>query len=336
GGALRVGPRSAGARPGPACYGAGGTDPTVTDANLLLGYLAGDSALAGGLKLDREAAETSVAALAAELELETLPTAAGIVEIANLEMLRATTATTIARGVDPRDHALVAFGGAGPMHAAAIADALGISTVICPASCGVFSAYGMALAGRRRDRSRSLVLPLGQLKAADLAVHENALIAAATADLGDPADASVVTTWELRYSGQSFELPVTVPGPASPESLARRFHDEHAARYLFADRDAAVELVTVRVSVTTGRADAPAGAVNPVATSQSVRDAWFDGRLHPTVVTNGTPSAQSLAGPAVIELSQSTIVVPPGWTARSAGGDTILDRRATGIGTNDA
>ena len=134
GGALRVGPRSAGAEPGPACYGRGGTEPTVTDANLLLGYLAPDSALAGGVELDAEAARRAVAALGADLGLGERETAEGIVRVANQEMVRAMRVMTVERGIDPRRFALLPFGGAGPMHAAALADELGIARIVCPSA----------------------------------------------------------------------------------------------------------------------------------------------------------------------------------------------------------
>ncbi len=158
GGALRVGPRSAGARPGPACYGRGGTEPTVTDANLLLGNLAADSTLAGGVALDAEAAARAVGALAAELGLDPLETAAGIVRVANGEMVRALRVVTVERGVDPRRFALLPFGGAGPMHAAAIAEELGIERLICPRAGGVLSAFGLCASDRRRDTARTVML----------------------------------------------------------------------------------------------------------------------------------------------------------------------------------
>ena len=158
GGALRVGPRSAGAQPGPACYGRGGTEPTVTDANLLLGNLAADSTLAGGVALDAEAAERAVGALAAELGLDPLETAAGIVRVANQEMVRALRVVTVERGVDPRRFALLPFGGAGPMHAAAIAEELGIERLICPRAGGVLSAFGLCASDRRRDTARTVML----------------------------------------------------------------------------------------------------------------------------------------------------------------------------------
>jgi len=152
GGALRVGPHSAGAEPGPACYGRGGTEPTVTDANLLLGNLAGDSRLAGGVELDAEAAAAAVRGLADSLGLGELETAEGMVRIANQEMVRALRVVTVERGLDPRRFALLPFGGAGPMHAAAIAAELGIERILCPRAGGVLSALGLCASDRRLPR----------------------------------------------------------------------------------------------------------------------------------------------------------------------------------------
>src|SRR3954468_12731424 len=175
GGALRVGPRSAGAEPGPACYGRGGTDPTVTDANLLLGYLAPDSELAGGVSLDRDAAQRSIAQLGDELGLGEIETADGIARVANQEMIRALRVVTVERGVDPRDYALLPFGGAGPMHAAALAAELEITRIVCPRASGVLSALGLIAAGRRRDTARTLQLSGEQISADRIAAEVKAL-----------------------------------------------------------------------------------------------------------------------------------------------------------------
>lgn len=324
GGALRVGPQSAGARPGPACYGHGGREATVTDANLLLGYLADESELAGGLRLDRQAAESAIAALAGELELSTLATASGIVEIANLEMIRATTAATVARGIDPRGHALIAFGGAGPMHAAAIAEALQIRRVICPAACGVLSAWGISVAGARFDRSLSIVRPLDELSPAEIEAIGLELAGEAASEIAAAAvEPGTEITFELRYRGQAFELPVTAP----PANLATAFHIAHERRFGFANHTAAVELVTVRASASlppvAGSSVPP--AIMPVEIG--TRPAWFDRREHEArVIAHGPPPGQRLPGPALIEQLEATIVVPPDWSASASGGDVVLER----------
>jgi N-methylhydantoinase A len=208
GGAVRVGPESAGANPGAACYGRGGERPTVTDANLLLGRL--PERLAGGVELDRNAAERAMAGF----------DPADVVEVVNAEMLRALRVVSVERGHDPRDFALVAFGGAGPLHACVLADELGISTVLVPAAAGVLSALGLVASEERRDSVRSYVCPLDE--AGEL-----------------PAEGEA----DLRYRGQSFEL--TVP---LGDGLAERFHRAHEERYGYADPGRAIELVAVRTA----------------------------------------------------------------------------------------
>ena len=210
GGALRVGPRSAGADPGPACYGRGGTEPTVTDANLLLGRL--PEQLAGGLELDRAAAERALAGIEP----------ADAIEVVNAEMLRALRVVSVERGHDPAGFALVAFGGAGPLHACALADELRIETVLVPDAAGVLSALGLVASDERRDHVRSYLGPL--------------------ADAGElPAEGDA----DLRYAGQSFELTV----PLQPD-LAEAFHRSHAEMYGYADRERQIELVAVRTADT--------------------------------------------------------------------------------------
>jgi N-methylhydantoinase A len=208
GGALRVGPRSAGANPGPACYGRGGTEPTVTDANLLLGRL--PAKLAGGLELDPPAAEAALAGLEP----------ADVIEIVNAEMLRALRVVSVERGYDPAGFALVAFGGAGPLHACALAEELGMETVLVPGAAGVLSALGLVASDERRDTVTAYVCALDE--AGELPAHGEA---------------------DLRYRGQSFELTV----PLGPD-LAERFHEAHAERYGLADRSREIELVAVRTA----------------------------------------------------------------------------------------
>jgi N-methylhydantoinase A len=258
GGALRVGPESAGAHPGPACYGQGGRHATVTDANLVLGRL--PAVLPGGIELDTEAAHRALG--------DTDPTA--VVEVVDAEMTRALRVVSVEQGLDPRDFALVAFGGAGPLHACALAEELGMTTVLVPAAAGVLSAVGLVAADERRDSVRSYVSPLDQ--------------AGELPELGEA---------DLRYTGQSFEL--TVPlGPA----LDERFHEAHEARYGYADRSRALELVAVRT----------AGV-----------------RAAPPVELRG-PSLE-VAGPAVVELDGATAWVPEGWAgATDPHGTLVLER----------
>ncbi|MBS1871390.1 MAG: hydantoinase/oxoprolinase family protein [Actinobacteria bacterium] len=299
GGALRVGPRSAGAVPGPAAYGRGGTEPTVTDANLLLGHLPGDVPLAGGVTLDRAAAERAVGALGEQLGLDVLACAEGIVRVANAEMLRALRVVTVERGIDPRDHALVAFGGAGPLHAVAIAEQLGIARVLAPRTSGVLAALGLVVAPRRRDAQRSVLRRGADFTAEAVASDVAELADAARAALGEPR-AEIAATYELRYRGQAFELAVQAPDDvpaADPEALRAAFEDAHEERYGYRDPAAEVELVTVRVSATV-----PA----------------------PPLATPPQPAARApVDGPAAIPLPESTVWVPAGWRARTLADGTI-------------
>jgi N-methylhydantoinase A len=291
GGALRVGPESAAAEPGPACYGRGGTRPTVTDANLLLGHLPGDVPLAGGVALDRAAAERAVGALAERLGLDLLACAEGIVRVATAEMVRALRVVTVERGIDPRDHALVAFGGAGPLHAVAIAEELGIERVIAPRTSGVLAALGLVVAPRRRDAQRSVLRSGAELTAGAVAADVAELAEAARAALGEP-QAAISATYELRYRGQAFELAIPAPGDepaAAPDALREAFEAAHEERYGYRDPEAGVELVTLRVSATTA---APPLAAPPSAAERAV-----------------------VEGPAAIPLPESTVWVPAGWRA---------------------
>jgi N-methylhydantoinase A/oxoprolinase/acetone carboxylase beta subunit len=228
GGALRVGPQSAGAEPGPACYGRGGERPTVTDANLVLGHLDPAAPLAGDIALDAGAARRVVGALGAELGLEPDACARGIVRVANAEMVRALRVMTVERGLDPRDFALLAFGGAGPLHAAAIAEELGMTRILVPRASGVLSALGLAAAERRRDRARTVLLRGGDLTRASL-----------TVDDGEAA-------YDVRYRGQSHELTVRGCGP-EPADLREAFEAAHEERYGFRDPGGEIEVVTIRV-----------------------------------------------------------------------------------------
>jgi N-methylhydantoinase A/oxoprolinase/acetone carboxylase beta subunit len=236
GGALRVGPHSAGADPGPACYGRGGNEPTVTDANLLLGHLAGDSRLAGGVDLDAEAAERAVAGLGRSLGLDPLETASGILRVANQEMTRALRVVTVERGVDPRGFALLPFGGAGPMHAAAIAAELGIETILCPRAGGVLSALGLCASERRRDTARTVMLSGAELTAERIAAEVGAMVAETGAGLEGEAEPQVI--YKLRYAGQAFELPVPGPVDPDPAELVAGFERAHEERYGHRDPEA--------------------------------------------------------------------------------------------------
>jgi len=324
GGALRVGPRSAGAQPGPACYGRGGEEPTVTDANRLRGHLAADSRLAGGVALDAEAASAAVGALADSLGLEPLDAASGIVRVANQEMVRALRVVTVERGIDPRGFALLPFGGAGPMHAAAIAAELGIKTILCPRAGGVLSAFGLCASDQRRDTARTVMLSGADFNSERVREEVGSLIAATVTGL-DQAHAEVV--YEMRYAGQAFELPV--PGPAEPDpaDLKRRFEDLHEERYGHRDPDGEVVLVDIRLAlVVSGPEPRPAAAAGG-GLEETSRPVYIDGDWVETPVLRGEPAAgTAAAGPAVFELPEATLVLPPGWGAEVDDAGTIVAR----------
>ena len=329
GGALRVGPRSAGADPGPACYGRGGTEPTVTDANLLLGYLDPESPLAGGVDLDRMGAERAIGALAAELRMEPLDCAEGIRRIAGAEMVRALRVVTVERGIDPRRYALLAFGGAGPLHAVQIAEELGIERVVCPRASGVLAAVGLVVSRRRRDAQRTVLLTGEQITPEALSAAAKELGAQARAALGE-AEAELEATFELRYHGQSFELPVTGGIDTSPDELREAFEARHEERYGYRDSAQTLELVTIRVTATTPGADADLRAGGTDAEPQRARRQARVGsdELDIEVLSGALPAGTEAAGPAVIELPESTVLIPPGWAARVDQTGTVHLHRA--------
>jgi N-methylhydantoinase A len=323
GGALRVGPRSAGAEPGPACYGRGGSEPTVTDANLMLGRLAADSRLAGDVALDASAAEEAIGPLASSLGLGPIEAAEGIVRIANQEMVRALRVVTVERGIDPRRFALLPFGGAGPMHAAEIAAELEISRILCPRAGGVLSALGLCASDRRRDTARTVMLAGEDFTAARVAAAVEEL----AAELGGDPDATAEVTYEMRYAGQAFELPVNGSTQPDPADLAERFAAAHERLYGHRDPEAEVVLVHIRLAmIVSGARPRPTAAAGTV--ERNSRRVRFDGEWVETPILRGEPSAGIEAeGPVIFELPQSTFVVPPGWTATVDQAGTIVTER---------
>jgi N-methylhydantoinase A len=313
GGALRVGPRSAGADPGPACYGRGGDEPTVTDAHLLLGHLNENAPLAGGVRLDRPAAERVIGELAGELDMPVPDAAAGIVRVASAAMAQAVRVVTIERGIDPRDLALVPFGGAGPLHAAQIAEELGMRRVLVPVASGVLSAFGLVVAERRRDLVESVLLTGDDLTRERIAEAVDRLAKRGREELrqapaadgrkgGPPsAEPEVRATYDLRYEGQAFELPVEGDPSPDPAELRRAFDRAHEDRYGYSDADARLELVTVRVAVAL-----PGAEPRPAS--------W-----------EGLPGDVA-EGAEVVALPGSTLVVPAGWRARAEDDLVVMER----------
>jgi N-methylhydantoinase A len=328
GGALRVGPRSAGADPGPAGYGRGGTEPTVTDANLVLGLLASDAPLAGGVELDLDAARDAVGTLADDLGLDLLDCAEGIRRVAGAEMIRALRVVTVQRGIDPRRFALLPFGGAGPLHATQIADELGIETILCPRASGVLAAVGLVVSARRRDVQQSVLLAGDELTAEAVATAVAELGERARSALGeDQADLSA--TYELRYRGQAFELAVSASTEPEPEKLREAFETQHEDRYGYSDSEQTLELVTIRVTATVPGADvtlAPGG--DEAEVDRSTREATIGGeRVEFEVLRGAPPPGTQIAGPTAIDLPESTLIVPAEWSGKVDDTGTIhLDR----------
>jgi N-methylhydantoinase A len=322
GGALRVGPRSAGAEPGPACYGRGGTEATVTDANLALGYLEAGAPLAGGVELDPDAAEAALRQLGDAVGLGALEAAEGIIRVANQEMIRALRVVTVERGVDPRGFALMPFGGAGPMHAAALAGELEIARILCPRASGVLSALGLIASERRRDTARTVMLSGDELSAKRIEAEVAALRESISEGLEDAAPEAA---FDLRYRGQAFELSIPAPAGADPAELIAAFEVEHERRYGYRDEAAEVELVNVRLALTLpGPEVEPAAAVKG-SLERSTRRARFAGEWLQTQILRGEPAAGLAAeGPCVFELPEATLVLPPGWAASVDDRGTIV------------
>jgi len=297
----------------------------VTDANLLLGYLDAHSTLAGGVELDAEAAGNAVGRLGSELGLGELETAEGIVRVANQEMGRALRVVTVERGVDPRHYALMPFGGAGPMHAAALADELGMDRILCPRASGVLSALGLLASERRRDTARTVLLRGEELTGDRVAAAVSELKQSIGAGL---KEATAETTYELRYSGQAFELAIPGPDQPDPAELAERFSAEHERRYGYRDLDAEIELVNIRVALVVPGPTPEPRAAPTGALTEATRRARFGGEWVETRVLRGEPPAgTSTEGPCVLELPEATLVLPPGWHATVDDHGTIVAAR---------
>jgi N-methylhydantoinase A len=333
-GLLKVGPRSAGAAPGPACYGFGGTEPTVTDANVVLGYLAPENFLGGAMTLDSEAAHDAIRTGVAEpLGIDVVAAARGIFDIVNENMVAATKVHVAERGKDPRRAALVAFGGAGPVHAHAIARALGMQEVICPLRAGVASALGFLTAPIAFDFARSLVAEYSRLDHATLSETFESMAARGAAMLMDAGIAedqiTHVRSADMRYLGQAHEVGVRLP-PGTIDSqyvagIADRFHETYRALYGRSHPEAAIELVTCRV-VSSGPPrdlrlpDFQRGSAAPPGSAlQGHRRVHFGaaGFVDTRVIDRYALLAGNvIEGPAVVEERESTAVIPPGMEGK--------------------
>jgi N-methylhydantoinase A len=329
-GALRVGPRSAGADPGPVCYGKGGTEPTTTDADLVLGRLSAEFFLGGEMALDEKHARWAIdERISKPLGMDVMEAAAGIVEVANSHMVRALRRVSVQKGRHPRDYTLVALGGAGPLHAADLAAEMGVREVIVPPFPGVASAIGLLGSDIRHDYQQAYFSPL--LEADCRAVTERLEQMAERgrsqlARSGMPPDAiRIVPAADLRYVGQAYEVCVewSAVGVTSRDlvEMKRRFNAEHQRLYSFANDSRAVELVSLRVTAIGVVNKLIGGGVEPKRGEpqpKQRRPVYFGrgGVLDvPVYDRAGLGLGQVLAGPAIVEQRDSTTVVPPGWTA---------------------
>ncbi len=341
--ALRVGPQSAGAAPGPAAYGAGGTEPTVTDANVVLGYLPTD--LAGGeIILDRDAARAAVQSITDATTLHTVEDAAsGIIDIVNENMFGALRLVSVQQGFDPRDFALVAFGGAGPLHANAIGRLTGAWPVIVPPSPGVLCAYGDATTGLRDESVRTLVRKFGEFTDDSLreVLEERATNARASLLAEDVAPSDMTTTYsaDVRYHGQGFEIPVQIDIDAFDgaggglDALRRAFDAEHERLFSFLLEKNEHELVTVRATASGPRpnvssATIPEGGEDPKAALTSTTEIYVDGQWVAASVYDRQQllAGNIIAGPAIVTEMDSTTLVLPGHAATVHASGSLLIR----------
>ncbi len=334
GGALRVGPGSAGAVPGPASYGRGGTAPTVTDACLVLGWLDSAQPLADAIRLDPDAAERALAPLAKATSREPRGVAAGIVEVATAVMARALKRVSVAQGIDPRRMTLLPFGGAGPLFGCALADALGIEALVIPPHPGVLSALGLAAAAERVDLLASFHRPLAGLGPKELRRAFQPLLHAGAREL---PGATLNRRADCRFAGQGYEVTVSVADEA-PDAIERAFRTAHQARYGHAAPDQPVEVVNLRVvaerAVASPRFGARAGVGRPTPMRRKITvrrggrgeggatvpaEVWPLGEL---------PDGLDLPGPAILAGPDATALIEPGWRGRvHATGAVVVERR---------
>jgi len=326
GGLLRVGPQSAGAAPGPACYGRGGTDPTVTDADLVLGFIDDTTFLGGQMRLDREAAERAIEArLAGPLGLDAVEAAAGVYDVVNVAMATGVREVSVRRGLDPRDFPLVVAGGAGPVHAAAIAAELEIPMLLVPRESSIFCAAGMLMSDFKHDfvRAYKSTLPeadLGRIGALLREMEEQGRGILAGEKV-EPGQIEVHAALDLRYVGQWHELTLPVR-ELDADAIAAAFHAEHDLLFGYSTAEAPVEVLACRIT-TTGITQKPEHGLAVEAGDDAgaarigERPVWspLERRLVPTPVYDGHElgAGAGLSGPAIVELANTTIVVLDGF-----------------------
>jgi N-methylhydantoinase A len=335
GGRLRVGPQSAGAVPGPACYGRGGTQPTVTDANVALGYLSPSNPLGGDLTVDVDLARESLESVGNQLTMSAVETALAVRRLVNVAMGNAVRLMTVARGRDLRDFGLVAYGGNGPVHAIDVADELGIERVVVPGFPGVLSALGVAVSDLVHDDIRTYRCLADAADPGSIEAHFAAMeskIHLVLDEDGVPSERREMQRFaDVRYSGQGFSLTVDMPASVDPSRLDQAlaaFHSLHQEAYGFHDVERPLEMVSLRVRGY-GRSDAPSaasGASGSEPRPSVKRDVYFSADpISADIVTRDSLRAgDTISGPAVIEQMDSTLVVPPDWTGTVDAYDNLV------------
>ena len=337
---LNVGPQSAGAEPGPACYGKGGKQPTVTDANVVLGRFLPSDALGGSILIDVKAAQTAIANIAKKLKLSIEAMAEGIIQLAVIQMTSSVKEISVMRGIDPRDFTLVAFGGAGPMHGALIAEELGMARVVIPPLPGNFSAFGLLVADTRHDVAKTEIM---QLEFSDISDIRRALIPLENearerlrADGFANDQIRIEASLDMRYVGQSFELNIMLPAELTDtEELMEAFHKAYEQRYSHRDQGSG-EVIAFRVTGF-GNMDRPPlpsvlGGDELAASIRDTRQVIFNSVSRETTVywREDLPLNTTFGGPAIIEERGSTTVVPPNFNVlMDPTGSLVLDRKTT-------
>ncbi|MBB1261162.1 hydantoinase/oxoprolinase family protein [Streptomyces alkaliterrae] len=342
-GGLRVGPGSAGAAPGPACYGRGGTEATVTDANLLLGRIDERGFAGGEFDLDAAAAEQALSALGKRLGLDAVGMAEGVCEVANAKMAQAIRTITVARGIEPREFTLVAFGGAGPMHSVFLARELGIPEVVVPRFPGAFSAWGMLETEIRRDFAEPFFRLDADVDPRDMADRLSTAARTALDALdseGVPRDRRrTECAVDIRYAAQEYTLTVPLTGPDEPlladfpEIIAERFARQHHTRYGHSNKGAPLEFVALRVTALGALDGAPAETVPDAEADfpHRTRGVVFDGAEYPAriVERDALRRGHEFSGPAIVQEPTATTVVPPGYrVGLDAGGSLVIREEA--------
>ncbi len=344
GGALRVGPQSAGADPGPACYGNRGTEATVTDANLVLGRLGATSLLGGTMILDRELARDVISErIARPLSLTVEEAAEGIVQVVNASMVKGIRVVSVSKGYDPREFSLVAFGGAGPLHASELADEMDIPTVLVPVAPGVTSALGLLMADLRHDFTQTVLKPGNELSPTEITSWYEQMETQAMEQMAReavaPEDVSLVRAADARYVGQGYELEVLAQSgkleQRDVEEIVERFHDAHVRSYGYASRDNAVEVVNLRVTALASMprpnlaSDSRNGGGDPSLSRIGERSVYFRNEPKTTSIydRSGLRPGDVIEGPAIVEQLDSTTVV---WEGQTATVDNHLNLLVTG------